>query len=277
MTCEIKRGSVAVVTGSASGIGLSIAKALADRGCQIAMADIDNETEEKEAALLREAGLIARAYKLDVKNLGDMRNFAEEVSEGLGPVSILVNNAGVSMRPSRAVWVAGIEDYRWMMEVNYFGVVNGILSFPPKMLGQDGHRHIVNTSSMASISDVPGYAMYAASKAAVDALSETLRAEIRDYGEDIGVTILYPGRVMTRIASSERLRAASDRSETRHVEPYPFPLPPAPHQEAIEPHKVGAMVVAAIEQNAPYCLTHPAPEDVLNARTQGKVRGYVEI
>jgi NAD(P)-dependent dehydrogenase (short-subunit alcohol dehydrogenase family) len=178
------------------------------------------------------------------------------------------------------------------MNVNYWGVLHGHHVFVPGMMSTEGPKHIVNTSSMASLTTIAGHSAYSASKAAVDAFSLCARAELASHG--IGVSLLHPSRVRTRVSSSERFRAAGSRSEDREVEPWVDPLHP-PSRSAVEevgaaddtgapdtattpldmisPKRVGAMVVRGIQRNVPHILTHPAPIDVLAGRTQDIVTG----
>jgi len=270
-------GAVAVVTGGGSGIGRAIARSAARRGARVVVADIEAEVADAVAAEIAADGGAAIAVRTDVSDQPSVAGLADRAFGEFGRVDLLCNNAGVTMRPFRAVWDAGEADFRWMMEVNYFGVVNGLQAFVPRMRAQSGHKHIVNTSSMATLYETPGHAMYTASKAAVDGLSDVLRAEFVDQGDDFGVTVLYPGQVTTRIATSERLRPEADRSEGRDVRPYVRRGPEQAHMRAIEPDDVGEMVAVAVERDLPYCLTHPAPAEGLHARTDAWIAGYLPV
>jgi NAD(P)-dependent dehydrogenase (short-subunit alcohol dehydrogenase family) len=270
-------GAVSFITGAGGGIGESIARELAARGGVVVVADIEKDAADRVAQDILSQGGQAEAMQVDVGNAQVVQAVADEVFVRHGRLDVLVNNAGVSMRPLRAVWHASITDFEWMMRINYFGVVNGILSFLPRMRAQGTRGHIVNTSSFVTLDDVPGHGMYTASKAAVDGISEVLRAELEDQGDPIGVTVLYPGQVTTRIATSERLRDASDRSEARGVKPYARVRPIAAYQKAIDPDLVGAMVIEAIEQNRPYCLTHPAPLETLERRVRDYAAGAHDV
>lgn len=270
-------GAVSFVTGAGSGMGESIARELAARGGLVVVADIEEEAADRVANDILRHGGQAVGMQVDVADAQAVEAVADEVFLRHGRLDILVNNAGVSMRPSRAVWEASLADFKWMMNINYFGVVNGVLSFLPRMRAQGTRGHIVNTSSFVTLDEVPGFGMYTASKAAVDGISEVLRAELQDQGDPIGVTVLYPGMVTTRIATSERLRDESERSEARGVKPYRRVRPPAVYEEAIEPALVGPMVIEAIERNAPYCLTHPAPVETLNRRLRAYAAGARDV
>lgn len=266
--------AVSVITGAGGGIGRSIAAALAHRGSTVVVTDIELEAAQETADLIAAESGTAIARRLDVADATAVTALADEIYAAHGHVDILVNNAGVTMRPFRAVWDASPADFEWMMRINYFGVVNGILAFVPRMRAQHTRAHIVNTSSMATLEEVPGHGMYTASKGALDGLSEVLRGEFADQGDDIGVSILYPGQVTTRIGTSERLRAEADRSANRTVVAYERRSPARAHNEPLAPEAVGEMVITAIERNAPYVLTHPAPVATLRRRLAGWEAGY---
>jgi NAD(P)-dependent dehydrogenase (short-subunit alcohol dehydrogenase family) len=228
-------GAVSFVTGAGGGIGESIARELAARGGVVVVADIEKDAADRVAQDILSHGGQAETMQVDVGDAQAVQAVADEVFVRRGRVDVLVNNAGVSMRPLRAVWDASVTDFEWMMRINYFGVVNGIRSFLPRMRAQGTRGHIVNTSSFVTLNETPGHGMYAASKAAVDGISEVLRAELEDLGDPIGVTVLYPGQVTTRIATSERLRDAPDRSEARGVKPYEQVRPMAAYQRPSSP------------------------------------------
>lgn len=267
-------GAVAVVTGSASGIGRSIAHSFAARGATVVVADVDLEPARGVADEIAAAGGKAVARQIDVTDEAGVEALADFTFDAYGKVDILANNAGVAMRPFRAIWDASSADYRWMMEVNYFGVVHGIRSFVPRMLEQTGHRHIVNTSSTAPLRYITGNGVYTASKAAVDGLSNVLRAEFAELGHDFGVTILHPGPVATRVGTSERLRPEADRTFSSQVKAWNRVLP-TEMPNVISPTYVGEMVAEAIERNAPYCLTHEPPVEDLTERYEAYLASHV--
>lgn len=267
--------AAAVVTGAGNGIGRSIAVSLARRGVHLLLCDIDAQAAEGAAAEIQAGGGTAVGTATDVSDRGAVEALAELAYSTFGKVDILCNNAGVSMRPYRAVWDSSPADFRWMMDVNYFGVVNGILAFVPRMLEQQGRRHMVNTSSIAGLVETPGHGAYAASKAAVDAVSDALRVELFDSGIDFGVTVLHPGMVATNISKTgENHRNPADRSSARDVRPYPYPRLGAPYAQPIQPSQVGDMVVNAIADGAPYRITHPAPVDEMRSRVERIASSY---
>lgn len=266
--------AISFVTGAGSGMGQSIARSLARRGSTVVIADIELDAATNTANLIISDGGKAIPRQVDVSRPDEVQSAADFVFDAFGHLDVLVNNAGVTMRPFRAVWDASLSDFEWMMRINYFGVVNGLLAFVPRMRADDRRKHIVSTSSMATLDEVPGHAMYTASKSAVDGISEVLRGEFEDQGDNIGVTILYPGQVTTRIATSERLRDEADRSDARQVRAYERKRPAVAHNEPLDPSLVGEMVLRAIENNDPYCLTHPAPIEKLQQRLAAWEAGY---
>jgi NAD(P)-dependent dehydrogenase (short-subunit alcohol dehydrogenase family) len=285
---------VAVVTGAATGMGRSIALALAQEGVDVVISDIDLDEAEKVRDEVRALGRRSIAVHTDVADRASVAKLADQAYAEFGRVDILVNNAGVTLRPYRAVWDTSYEDFRWVFDINVMGVINGVLAFVPRMRAQPGEKHIVNTSSMGTLVKVPGHSAYAASKAAVNGFSDIIREELEP--DNFGVTILFPGYVKTRIGTSERLRPEADRSDNRQVTPF---SEIAARNEAqgykansdiagavqlkdsgeitrgIEADGVGAMVVKAILANEPYCMTHPTPAEGMRRHTEELIRAYL--
>lgn len=277
-------GATVVVTGGASGIGREICRSVARRGASVVIGDIDLNAAQALATELTATGNRAIAVPVDVSDEASVNALADRAYAEFKRVDVLCNNAGVAMRPFRAIWNATASDYRWLMEINYFGVINGLLAFLPRMRAQGGHGHIVNTSSLASLDTSAGGAPYAASKAAVNTISEALRAELQAHGDDISVTVLYPGAVETAIRTVEdRLRDPSERSSARGVEEYAPGRDPSTFAERIEPQLVGEMVALAVERDMPSVITHPLPllsmqlrEDMLSAAVTREALGHVD-
>ncbi|OZC64610.1 hypothetical protein CH277_18130 [Rhodococcus sp. 06-469-3-2] len=259
--------SVVVITGAATGIGRAMTLSFVARGARVIVADIDEAAAAGLVAEVSELGGTAFAARVDVSNAESVELLADSVFSRHGRVDVLCNNAGVSMRPHRASWSASIRDFAWAMEVNYFGVVHGIVSFVPRMREQSGHKHLVNTSSVTALDIAPGHAPYAASKAAVTALSDALRYELEDHGDDFGVTVLYPGLVPTSIATSERLRPDNDRSAVRNIVAYePERAATLTYNLPVAAETLGELAVEAVLSGQNAVLTHGYPDAEIEAR-----------
>jgi NAD(P)-dependent dehydrogenase (short-subunit alcohol dehydrogenase family) len=197
------RGKVAVVTGAASGIGRAMAEVFAAEGARVVLADIEEAPLAAAAKELETAGAEALAVPTDVTKAQALIDLAEAAEARFGTTHILCNNAGVA--PIAPMLETTLEDWRWVFEVNLFGVVHGIQAFAPRLVAQ-GEGHIVNTASSGGLLTVPGFGAYCATKHAVVGLSETLYQELS--GTGVGVSVLCPGLIATKIFESERNRPA---------------------------------------------------------------------
>src|SRR5262249_21555323 len=194
-------GKTAFITGGASGIGLALGRAFAEGGCRVMLADIEEAALHNALRSLEGTGSDIRGVVCDVADPASVEAAAEKTIAAFGKVHILCNNAGVAGG-------SGIDDialasWRWVIDVNLLGVVHGVRAFLPHMRAHGEAGHIVNTASMAGmLAAGMEYSPYAASKFAVVAMSEGLAAELKPHG--IGVTVLCPGYVRTRIAEAGR-------------------------------------------------------------------------
>ena len=198
------RDGVAVVTGAASGIGAALAEALAARGCNLALADVNAPSLGAVASRARSRGVGVSEHQLDVADRQAVAALPEAVLAEHGRVSILVNNAGVALGGSFEQVSA--EDFDWLLSINFGGVVNMTRAFLPA-LRRESMAQIVNLSSIFGIVAPPGQVAYAASKFAVRGFSEALRHELE--GSSVGVLVVHPGGVRTAIAANARLGAVS--------------------------------------------------------------------
>lgn len=205
---QVFTGKVAVITGAASGIGRALADRAVREGMAVALADVEREPLLRAEAELAEAGARVMAVKTDVARAADLEALAEAVISTLGGAHLLFNNAGVAV--GGRVWENTVDDWDWIMGVNMMGVVHGIRVFVPVMLEQGDECHIVNTASMAGLVSGPGLGAYKVTKFGVVALSETLHFELGEADANIGVSVLCPGFIRTRINTSHRNRP--DRS-----------------------------------------------------------------
>lgn len=207
-------GKVAVVTGGGSGIGRSLCERFAARGLSVVVADIDTAAGESTAAALCEGGGNAAFVHVDVADLASVEALAETALATYGSVDVLCNNAGVSTFNLMADQT--IDDWRWVLDVDLWGVIHGVQTFVPIMRAQESRGHVINTASMGGLmSGVAFIAPYAAAKAAVVSISETMAAEFEIDGTNIGVGVLCPGSTDTNVMESERSRPESIDPEVR--------------------------------------------------------------
>lgn len=259
-------GKTAVVTGAGSGIGRAIAHALAKAGMNVVVADLNADTAATVAAEVEALGTQALAVQANVADHGSVAAMADAAYGRFGSVEVLVNNAGVSWRPLRPLTDATLADWKFMFDVNVWGVINGLDVFLPRMKAQPGEKHIVNTASMAGVWPVKGHTPYSASKYAVVGISEGIVNDIGDEG--FGCTVLCPAMVRTNVvANSESQRPTGEKGEGRVFKEMVDERMKKLVDEYIDAAAVGEMVRDAIQRNQLYLHTHAiAPEDIA-ART----------
>jgi NAD(P)-dependent dehydrogenase (short-subunit alcohol dehydrogenase family) len=200
------KNTVAVITGGASGIGRGLAEHCIQKGIRVVLADAEATALEEAAAALRRAGGDIRPVLTDVANADSVQALAEEAMAAYGKVDLLFCNAGVGA--GGALWESTPNDCDWVLGVNLWGVIHCIRSFVPIMLGQGTIGHIVNTASVAGLLSFHPSALYQLSKQAVVSLSEQLQHDLNLRKARIGVSVLCPGFVNTRIMDAERNRPA---------------------------------------------------------------------
>lgn len=228
------RDRVAVVTGAASGIGRALALALAERGADLALVDVDEPGLREAAAEVEKQGRRASVHVVDVSDAAAMAALPDTVVKLHGRVNLLVNNAGVSV--TGKLEEQSLEDLHWIVGINFWGVVHGCKFFLPH-LRASGDAHIVNVSSMFGLIGLPTQSSYCATKFAVRGLSEALWAELRDDG--IGVTCVHPGGVRTNIVRSSRTGDAA--AKARIMAQF--------ERRAAPPEEVARQILRAVERN----------------------------
>jgi len=196
------QGRVAVVTGAASGIGRALAVRLADAGCRLAISDIDEQGLEETRAECAQRGVDVDARRLDVSDKAAVFAYADAVAERFGEVNLVINNAGVAL--GATVEEMSLEDFEWLMGINFWGVVYGTKAFLPYLKRADW-GHIVNISSVFGLIGVPTQSAYNAAKFAVRGFTESLRQELEITGSHVSCTSVHPGGIKTNIARSSRL------------------------------------------------------------------------
>ena len=261
------KDKVAVVTGGGSGIGRALALALAREGARVVVADIDEAAMEAVVREARGHGVDALPVRTDVTDLAQVQGLADRAWREFGAVHVLCNNAGVAAWG--ALENATHRDWQWVLGVNLWGVIHGIEAFVPRMIAGGQRGHIVNTASMAGLIASQGLGVYNTSKYAVVGLSETLAKDLRPYR--IGVSVLCPLGVQTRIRDSERNRPAALRNE--HVEPA---TPVELIGRSLAPDAVADMVLAAIHANELYVITHDESLEPLRRRFERLERSILD-
>ncbi len=244
-------GKVGVVTGGASGIGKAIAAAMIAQGMQVMLADVEAGRLQAVADQLGAAAVVA-----DVSRAEEVDALARAAVERFGTVHVLCNNAGIG--PMAPLIDLKPGDWRWMLNVNLWGVIHGVSSFLPILRANEEGGHIVNTASMAGLMAVPSLTPYCASKFAVVGLSEAMAIEMASDGGRIGVSILCPGPVRSDLGRSTRNRPAELAGALTDVlleDSVQFENAPIDWLSAEE---TADQVIRAIRQNQLYVITHPS-------------------
>ncbi|MCX4247563.1 SDR family NAD(P)-dependent oxidoreductase [Paraliomyxa miuraensis] len=234
---------VVVITGAGSGIGRSTARAFARQGARLHLIDIHRGRVEEAAAECRLHCPQAHAHVVDVRDAAAMEALAADVYARHRRVDVLINNAGVGH--SALVQETSLDDWRWVLDVNLWGVIHGVHVFVPRLIDQGGDAHIVNTASLAGLVGVPSMAPYCASKHAVVGLSEALGAELAPFG--IRVTAICPGVISTDIIRAARLEGAVGERKRRVMDFY--------EKMGIPPDRVARDIVRAVRSGAPLATT----------------------
>ena len=249
------KGKVAVVTGAASGIGLALAQRFAGEEMSVVLADIEPEPLRAATESVGATGAEVLAVPTDVRDPQALDALAEATIERFGAAHVLCNNAGVAVGGS--AWTVDPERWRWIIDVNLLGVVNGIRSFVPHMIEQ-GEGHVVNTSSAAGLITGPGMSPYFATKHAVVALSESLHYDLTLGGHPIGVSVLCPEWVRTRIGESDRNEPAGLPLATEDPSAaFMREVILGAIAEGLDPAEVADMVLHAVRSGQFYVLPHP--------------------
>ncbi len=260
---------VAVITGAASGIGRGLAEHCAQKGMKIVLADIEEKALSAAESEMRSAGANISCVVTDVSKPEEVKNLAKKTIDRYEKVDLLFNNAGVGAGSS--IWESTLNDCKWVIGVNLWGVIHCVREFVPIMLGQGTPCHIVNTSSIAGLSTYHPSALYQLTKQGVVALSEQLHHDLAIRGANIKVSVMCPGFVNTNIMDAERNRPEAylnDLSREKQI-------PGAAEQEeafrrmieaGMAPGKVADSVLKAIVNEKFFIFTHPEMKPLIQAR-----------
>lgn len=252
-------GEIAVITGGASGIGRGTALALARRGADIVLADVN---DARLAAVSEEIGGLGRrvlSVHCDVARDDDVERLAEH-AEAFGPVGLVMNNAGVVLRG--ALEDVSLADWQWCFGINVFGVIRGVHAFLPRMIARR-HGYIVNTGSVAGLVALTGEgAPYVASKFAVVGLTEALALYAHRFG--IGVSLLCPGGVNTNLAETGRSIAMTPEREVSET----AMAQSVQGGRELQPEEVGELVADAVEAGQFLILPDAFHVDLVRRRAQ---------
>lgn len=252
------KNRVAVITGAAEGIGRALAVKAAVEGMKLVLADIDETRLNLLTRSLNSAGTTTISLRTDVSREEEMEKLATLAFDTFGAVHLLVNNAGVAL--AKNAWETTRNDWEWVMGVNLYGVTNGLRAFIPKMIesGEDGH--VVNTASIAGLLSEPSMAAYNVSKFGVVTLSEGLHHDLTLRRASIGVSVLCPGWVRTRIAEAERHRPAEERNDLSKLDKVTASTGVSMFkavQGGIEPEEIAETTFEAVREGKFYIITHP--------------------
>lgn len=264
-------GKIAFVTGGASGIGLGMCQAFMAAGMKVVIADIRQSALDEAIAMLNADKTEVLPLQLDVTDRTAWVQAADAAEQAFGPVNVLCNNAGITI--DGPMQQGTYDDWDFCLGINLGGVINGVMTFMPRMIEQGQECHIVNTSSMGGLIAGAGSGIYSTSKYAVVGLTEELRSDLAHY--DIGVSVFCPGPTQTGLfASSVEVRPA-DLPETGYVPrsatsggDMPEEVSAAIFAIAMKPVDVGKRVLEGIRRNDMYILTHPEFSGIVQARCE---------
>jgi NAD(P)-dependent dehydrogenase (short-subunit alcohol dehydrogenase family) len=244
---EALEGRAAVVTGAASGIGLAVTEAFVASGMRVLMTDRDEEHLVEHAKRLVSTGGEVAHRVVDVTDADAVERAADAAIDEFGKLHVAVNNAGIVVGGNS--WELPLSEWRRVVEVDLWGVIHGVHAFVPRIIASGEPGWVVNTASMAAVSTIAGIGPYTASKHGVLGLSDGLRAELREAGAPIGVSVVMPGMIRTGLN----------------------PI------GTIEPEQVAANVVDAIRRGRDYVFTDHHSIRAVETRLQAIIAARAEV
>ena len=239
-------GKVAVITGGASGIGLAMAHAFGGEGMKLVLADVEQATLDRAVLALRARGYDAVGVRTDVSRYDEVEALAQASLDAFGKVHVVANNAGVSQ--TGPFWELTLDDWRWVWDVNVWGVVHGVKAFARRLMDHGEGGHFINTASEAGFLGIGHHAPYCASKWAVISMSLSLYSELAAACSGVGVSVVCPGFVDTQIHRSWRNRPEDDQSWTgREVDPEALARADAFQGRGVPPEDVARVTLEALK------------------------------
>jgi len=203
------KNKVAAITGAASGMGRTLALQLAERGCHLALSDVNDKGLAETAQMVGQFGVKVTTAKVDVANREAMVAWADQVAAEHGKVNLIFNNAGVAL--GAFLDTVKPEDFQWIMGINFWGVVWGTQAFLPH-LKKSGDGHIINTSSLFGLLSIASQGTYNSSKFAVRGFTEALRQELDMENCGVSATCVHPGGIRTNIAKDAKMDASMHKA-----------------------------------------------------------------
>lgn len=259
-------GRAAWITGAASGIGLALARRLAAERMKLVLVDVEAGPLAEAEQTLRDAGATVLAVRADVTDAAAMDAAAKQALDAFGVIHLIVSNAGVG-GGGGPMWKLGVDDWKWALDVNLYGVIHGIRCLLPALLDSGEEGHVVNTASIAGLTSTPFMGPYTASKHAVVALSECLAKELELVKAKVGVSVLCPGFVKTKIAQSHRNRPGEPQRVDKNPLAQKFAAVLQQLVDAGQPvDKIADAVVDAVRGAKFYILTHPEMKPAIEHR-----------
>jgi butyryl-CoA dehydrogenase len=256
-------GRVAAITGAGSGIGRALAENLAGRGCHLALSDIDPLGLTETVHRCERSGVHVTSEQVDVANRTSVYSWADHVVEAHGRVNLIFNNAGVSLVAT--VEAMSYEDFEWLMNINFWGVVYGTKAFLPH-LKMSGEVHVVNISSVFGLISIPSQSAYNSAKFAIRGFTDALRMEFEIEGSVVSATTVHPGGVKTNIASRARLPTQMGGALEE--------LGPTFERWALtSPQRAATRILAAVERNRRRVLIGPDAR-VIDLLSRGPIQAY---
>ena len=271
-------GKTAVLTGAANGIGLAAAERFLKAGMKVVIADIDANSIDLQVSRLKAEGYPVEGKVTDVTNESSVRELAEFAMNKFGNIHILCNNAGIGggAADDKSLWEASISDWKWVLDINVWGVIHGIRVFTPLMLAHGQEGHIINTASKAGL--IFGTSLYSTSKHTVIALTEALYAQLKQVNSKLAVSVLCPGAVNTNLNSNSNRIRPVDKKSNENLSNQDYPLQSknfmSTYQSTVqtrmaagkEPSEIAEMLMQGLENGDFYIMPSRLEDAVVDER-----------